>query len=246
MSQTKTNKSEYGFTRNHFALLGVAVLVFSLLVIPESGIKLSAMFTQAQTQQPVITYDQMRGEVYAQMGIGNESEYIQELENQFALLDRGHADGAVLGESIGIGAIPTAEQVFSRELLDQIQINIINDNSQNSIERYSENVLKVESTNGAIVMLANLNNNDLQVLSETKLQAESLVGDLKAIEVPSELADLHKYKLIYYQTLSVIANGFVGNSNEVDFANHSKILFSVMDKIEKTKNEISSKYRVSL
>lgn len=246
MKQSQTTLDRYGFTRNHFGLLLAALAVFTVLVMPRAGIKLSAMFSKADTDAPMITYEQTRGEVYAQMGIIDEDQYLRELENQFALLDRGMADGAVLGESIGIGAIPNAEQVFSRELLDQIVLNVHSDNSKDAMLKYAENVLQVESANGSILLLANLNSSDAQTLMQTKQQAQAIVSGLKAVSVPSALQDLHRYKMIYYQSMAGIAEVFATGESGPEFETDSKILFSVMDKIEKTKLQIRNQYQVEL
>lgn len=238
--------NELGFNRNHYLIGLAAIAVFAALVFPRTGIQLSAMFSQADEVNPKITYEQMRGEVYAQMGVTDDEKYLQDLENQFALLDRGQVDGAVLGQAIGIGAVPSAEQIFTREMLDQIVLTTSSDNTPDNMKKYSEQVLQVETGNEALSTLAALNSSDSQALEQSKDQVDKIVSGLLGVTVPSELLDYHRYKLIYYQNLKAIADSFSGDNANSDLQNQTSILLSVMERIEQTKSEIWAKYQVQL
>jgi hypothetical protein len=246
MQKSQSFFSKLGFTRNHLAVLAAGVFVLTILILPKSGLKVSAMFSQAdEAPKEMITYEQARGEIYAQMEIGEEEKYLQDLDSQFALLDRGAANGAVLGEAIGIGAIPSAEQMLSRENLDLLPVKTTATSAE-TVQAYASYVAGVEAENDVLTILANLNSSDSQNLLSSQQRIATLVGQLGQATVPAELADFHRYKIIYYQTLSEIAEGFLTNTLDVNFQNASKLFLSITDKIEQTKAELQKKYSVTL
>lgn len=237
---------ELGFNRNHFLVGLTALALFAVLVFSKTGITLSAMFTNADDSQPLLTYEQAKGEVYAQMGIVDAEKYLQDLENQFALLDRGQVDGAVLGQAIGIGAVPSSEQIFTREMLDQIPVIKSSDNSREAIQRYSELLLGAEAESGAMISIANLNSSDPLVLNQAKESAAQAVSNLKSLSVPSELADFHRYKMIYYQNLAAIADSLINPDATQDLQNQTSIFLSITERINQIKSDIWDKLQVQL
>ncbi len=237
---------ELGFNRNHFLIGLTAVAIFGVLVFSKTGVSLSAMFTKADETQPVLTYEQAKGEVFAEMGIIDEEKYLAELENQFALLDRGQVDGAVLGQAIGIGAVPNSEQIFTREMLDQIPVIKSSDNSREAIQRYSELLLGAEAESGAMISIANLNSSDPSVLNQAKVSAAKAVSNLKSLSVPSELADFHRYKMIYYQNLVAIADSLINSDENQDLQNQTSIFLSITERINQIKSDTWDKLQVQL
>ncbi len=245
MNKIKTKLQELGFTLNHAFIMLAAVFVFGLLVIPRTNISVSAMFSQAEEEtQPMLTYDQVRNQVYADAGVIDEEQYQQELENQFALLDRGQADGAVLGAAIGLDEVPSAEQLFSQEQLDLISIKTVVPTNTQTIQNYADKILQIESYYDTAELFANLNSSDKALYAKTSAQAKDIIKDMSEIAVPTELVNYHKYNIFYYQTISKLAESFSGDDSGL--AQYSSALFSLMDKISSIKIEIESKYQISL
>lgn len=242
----KTKLQSLGFNASHAYLLTVAVALFVALTFVQSDLNLRTLFANADSETEMLTYESVRDELVAdQSPIVSDEVAMAEAEKQLALLDRSLENGQVLGESIGLGAVPQADQIFSREQLDSIVVTTEKTNPQ-SIQRYAERVLRVESENNALEVMANLNSSDSVLLTNTKQQITVIIQDLKGLAVPEELADYHRYKMIYYQTLASMADSFASNNLNTDFQNTSKILFSIMEKIEQTKNVIQTQYSISI
>ena len=239
-----TKLKSLGFTSGHAHLLIVAVALFSVLMVAKSDLSVKALFANADDEVEMLTYEDVRSEVVAEYG-GVSSEADAEAEKQLALLDRSLDNGQVLGDMVGIGTIPNIDKIFARDQLDMIPVTTIA-TTQQSVQIYSERVIGVEAEHGAVALMANLNSSDQAVLTQTKDQVVVVISNLKGLSVPAELADFHRYKMIYYQTLASMADAFANNTLDANFQNTSKILFSVMEKIESTKTEMQTKYQVSL
>ncbi len=235
---------ELGFNKNHFALIAVGTLLFIVLIIPKTGIKLSALFSQAAEPVEMITYDQTRNDVYAQMNLGGPDPYVDELENQFALLDRGDADGAVLGEAIGLGEIPSVEQLYSSEQLSLIPVRISNDSGAAAVQKYSERMLRIESYYNTAELFASLNGTDAAAMAEAGKKATEIIETMNQLDVPKELVDYHRYNILYYQTLGKLSTAFT--TDDPNLGQYSQAMFSLLDKIGAIKSEINSAYGVSL
>lgn len=233
-----------GFSSGHAHLLLVAVAVFSVLIVTKSGINVRAMFANADSEVKVPTYEDIKKEVESEKNTStnNSSDYIDE---QIALLDRSLENGQVLGDATGIGTVPNIEKVFTREQLDQIKLNTVSTDSK-SVQSYANSLLNVESQTDAATLMASLNSSDPAVLKQTAAQADAIIQKLSTLTVPAELADFNRYKMIYYESMSSMANGFATNTLDTNFQNTSKIFFSVVNKIEQTKTDIQQKYQVSL
>lgn len=67
---------------------------------------------------------------------------------------------------------------------------------------------------------------------------------MSQIPVPTELAEYHRYTILYYQTLAAIDNTFV--NQEGDLASYTKTLFSLTNKIESIKGWVNKTYNVAL
>lgn len=241
----KTKLQSLGFTSGHMHLLLVAVAVFAILMVVKSDVNLKTMFANADDEQVMLTYDDVQNQTAAEFGPVADTELTSEEEEQYALLDRSLETGEVLGDATGIGTVPDAEQIFSRSQLDLINVNTQNTTAE-SIKKYSESLLSVESQNESVTLMANLNSSDSATLNKTKDQAYYVIQNLSALTVPSELADYHRYKMIYYQTLASMADSFAQNNLNTNFENTSKIFFSVTNKIEQTKAWVQDKYNVAL
>lgn len=245
MNQTKIKLQDLGFNKNHAYLMFAAGAVFLLLVVPRSNIKLSAMFSKADnSQQQMLTYEDVKIQVYADAGIIDEQQYQTNLENQFALLDRGQADGKVLGATIGLDDVPSADQLFSQDQLDLIPIKSTIPTTETSVQDYADRILRIESYYDTTELFANLNSSDKNLLDKTSQQVQGILDSMSQIPVPSELVAYHKYNVMYYQTISKLGQSF--SSDDGNLAKYSKDMFSLMDKLASLKTEIESKYQISL
>lgn len=240
-----TKLKSLGFTASHVHLLLVAFALFSVLIVAKSDISIKALFVKADDNVEMLTYEGVRDEILAERGGVITPQTDAEAEAQFALLDRSLDNGQVLGESIGIGTIPPAEQIFSRDQLDLITLSI-EETTKESVEKYSERLLNVESQESATSLMANLNSSDPEILNKTRDQAMEIISNLKSLTVPSELVDFHRYKMIYYQSLSSMASSFAQNTLDTNFENTSKIFFSITSKLEESKSKIQDQYQVVL
>lgn len=240
----KSRLKDLGFTSGHVHLLLIAVALFAVLMVTQSNINIKALFVKADDQPAMLTYEGVHNQILADQG-QSSTEADKTAEAQLALLDRSLDSGQVLGDSTGIGTVPPAEQIFNRDQLDLIHVTTEPTTTQ-SLQRYSQNLLSVESQDNAITMIANLNSSDPAVLKATQELSDGTIQNLASLTVPSELADFHRYKMIYYKALSSMAVSFAENNLNTDFQNTSKILFSIINKIEQSKSVIQEKYQIAL
>lgn len=246
MENSKKTLQDLGFTRNHAFVVGVSVLLFVVLVMPRFGVKLSAMFSEAeQPQGELLTYEQVRSEVYADSGLDSDSQdYINNLETQFALLDRGQANGQVLGEAIGLDQIPSADQLYSDEQLSLIPIKETVPTSTESVQTYSDRVLRVESYYNTPELFSNLNSSDPNQLAKTQEQVQGIIDSFMQLPVPSELVDYHRFSILYYQTLSKLGQTFINDDGNM--SQYSSAMFSLTDRLSSIKIQVQEKYKVAL
>lgn len=233
-----------GFTASHVHLLIVVVAFFSVMIVAKSGINFRAMFANADDEQVMLTYDSVRSEVEAEFGYTASGED-KVAEQQIALLDR-KENGQVLGEAIGLGAIPSAEQMFSKENLETLPIDSIIPTDSVTAEKYFNNLKIVESYFDSTNILALLNSNDEAQLTEASEQAKNIVRSLRSVPVPNEFTTFHRYQMLYYTSLSQLAENFTSNDYGVSFQETSKAMFSLTDRIVSLKSEFANKYNLSL
>jgi len=242
-------KEEDSKTHLHFGHLGLILLCAGLLVgitFMKGGFKLS-LGGEAKGAAQKYTLEQARRDVALELGEGGESLNNSNTANQLALLDLDLAQGSVLGASTeGDGVFPAAEEIFTPQVLDVIKLNIINENSKESIIKYARDSMLAESESGAFNLLASLNSTDSEVLLDTSSEAKKIVSSLAKIQVPGELEEYHKLKMIYYITLGDLGGGLGGASAGVDFDSAAVGFFSLADKLGKIETEIFNKYEVRL
>ncbi len=248
MNETKTKLQNLGFNYNHLFIMLAALAIFAVLIIPRANIKVFAMFSKAQeTEKPLLTYEDVHTQVFAERGLGTDQEsekYLNDIETQFALLDRGEADGKVLGAAIGLDEIPNIDQLFSEEQLNLINVHSVIATNKDSIQTYADRLLKIESYYNTTELFANLNSTDKNLLDKTTSQTKLIVDSMNQIPVPSELVNYHRYNVLYYQTLGKLGQSF--SSDEGDLSQYSSALFSLMDRIASFKNEIKTKYNIEI
>lgn len=245
----KTKLQSLGFTSGHMHLLLIAVALFSVLMVSRSNISLKTLFVKADdTQTKMLTYEDVRDQVIAENAAAQPADdpaAEAEAEQQLALLDRQLDEGQVLGDSIGIGNIPPADQLYSRDQLDTIAVTTTA-TTQASVALYQRNLSVAEADYDSANLIANLNSTDPEVITDAAAQTEKLISVLQTIVVPSDLADFQRYKIMYYRVLINLGNSFAGNDQGVDLKNNSTALFSLVDKIQRMSDEVYSKYGVQL
>lgn len=222
---------QLGFNRNHYLIGLIAVIVFGVLVFPRTGIQLSAMFSQADETKPQITYEAMREKVYAQAGVGKIDPYLQKLDEQFALLDRGQADGAVLGEAIGIGEVPNADELVLPEVEQQFPIRISTSSSPEQESNYLNQLRELEISYNTLAMLGDLNSTDVSLLESSVQKWNSFLTDLSQMEVPVSMEDYHRTKIYYYFSIMRIGSVYAGLSDEASLATYLKVMISFGNKL---------------
>jgi hypothetical protein len=74
--------------------------------------------------------------------------------------------------------------------------------------------------------------------------AMDVVVKLKGVKVPTEFVDFHRYKILYYVTISKMANILSTNSDDPELKNQSVLFFSLIDKLSRQQQEIYDKYQI--
>ncbi len=239
----KTKLQELGFTSGHVHLLLVAVALFSVLFVAKSDISLHTLFANADDQATMVSFEDVMSEVQSQNGTPSTA-IDPDAEEQIALLDRSLDQGSVLGEAIGIGAIPSADELYSQEQLSAIPVGAVVGTNQQSIKQYTDAMLRLETTYDTATLYSDLNSSDTEVNKQAANKVTNIVSDMTKISVPDGLLDFHRYNVLYYQSLGAIGNSFV--TGEGDLANYSKTFFSLSNKISSIKADIKQKYGAEL
>ena len=222
---------QLGFNRNHVAFLAVGVVAFTALMLPKTGLKVSAMFSRAdQPAVKMLTYEQARGDIYAQMNIGEEEQYLQNLDTQFALLDRGAANGAVLGEITGLGEIPSADQLVFPELEKAYPIQTVPE-SELATMTYYATASELEAKHDTVSIMGQLNSADPAVLRQSVTNWNALLTDLGRLPVPTNLVDEHRAKLSYYYSIMKMGEIYAGDGDESQLAYYLKAMISFENKL---------------
>ncbi len=241
-----TKLKSLGFTASHVHLLLVAFALFSVLIVAKSDISIKALFVKADDNVDMLTYEEVRDEILAERGGTITPQTDAEAEAQFALLDRSLDNGQVLGESIGLDKIPGADEIFSTNDLNQIPVNSFSTNSSTDFKAYSDKILYIESSNDVLALLANINSSDKAVIKQAQDQATKIVQMMGMITVPEQFVEYHRYKSLYYTSLTNLADIWMNNKPESDLQTQSTMLFSVMTKVESLKTELQNQYQIQL
>ncbi len=232
-----------GFTLAHAQLIAIAVVVFVILVATQSSLDIKAMFAGASTPEKMLTYESVRTEVLAENGSdSNQDEMNAENARQLAMLNL--SDN---GEVLGVNSdFPSAEELFSPEMMDKIAIKHSSLNGDAAIKKYADQILYVESAVDVLALLTNMNNEDHSAVEQSQNSAKSMIASMAAVPVPSGLEDYHRYKMMYYTTLINIGDIWLGKRDQSELQDQSKILFSLTEKIESIKASVLTKSSISL
>lgn len=242
----KTKLQSLGFTSGHMHLLLVAVAFFSVLMVAKSDINIKTLFVHADDEVNMLTYEEAHADAAREFGSSGDSTASADADAQLALLDRSLDSGQVLGDSIGIGAVPAAEEIFSLDSINKIQVQEISNATDVQIKDYADKILYIESSNDVITMLANINSGDSAVIKQSQEQATRVVQMMGMIFVPEQFAEYHRYKTLYYSSLINVADIWMKNRPETDLQTQSTLLFSVMAKVESLKASLENQYKIQL
>src|SRR5262245_37453291 len=115
----QTKLQSMGFTLKHAQLIGIAVVVFAVLIFTQTGLSLKGMFASADSDKPKLTYEQVRSQVLAENGNSSSlNEMNADNARQLAMLDLSD-DGEVLGAN---SDYPSAEEIFTPEVMNEVTI----------------------------------------------------------------------------------------------------------------------------
>lgn len=229
-------------TPKQFMFLGGFAFLLVGVMIMRGDIDLHALRSKANNK--ILTYEEARAKVAGEFGNLNSGS--DTMKSQLALVDPSGGDkGSVLGAVTGLNIADPLETLLPQKYLDSIKLVTTDDNSAESFKRYSERVVLIESQNGMMNILATLNTDDNEKLVGISGKAKNLVASMKSVEVPSELVEYHKLKMIYYVTLGQIGESLAGQS-QFKLDDITKGLLSIMDRLGAIKLEIYNKHGLTL
>lgn len=241
----KTKLQTLGFTSGHVHLLLVAFALFGILIMAKTDINVKALFAKADDEQHMLTFEEVRAQALAVNSSTTDTTASDaEAEQQMALLDRSLDQGQVLGDDIGIGAIPSAEDLYSDDVLNTIPIQSVVPTSAKSVEEYSNRLAFIQNYYNTTEMFANLNGSSSELINKTIADTENVIASMDKIPVPSELVKYHRYKVLYYRTLASIGRAF--NGGEEDLGESSRTLFSLMNEMTNVENWVNKEYKITL
>lgn len=239
----KTKLQSLGFTSGHVHLLLIAFAIFGILIMAKTDINFNTLFAQADDEQKMLTFEDVRDQALAQ-STTLDTTLTQDEQDQLALLDRSLDNGQVLGEAVGIGSIPNAEELYSSEQMNSIPIQSTVVSNWQTVEQYANRLLRIESYYNTTEMFANLNSSDNQLIADTTTKAQAISNDMAKIPVPTDLVEYHRYKVMYYRALAAIGNTFT--TQEGDLNNQTKVLFSLTNKITGIEGWVKNEYQIEL
>lgn len=240
------NTQDHGFTKSHIATVALCAFALAGIAFMKSGFHFSFAMKQ-QVAEKQFTYEMALAQVQSETGVDVSPTQNQDRE-QLAMLDSNYSEGSVLGASTGTldSVIPDAALTLTPEVLAPIKIKLLSYTDKSSLEKYVEDVRTVEIQDGADVILANTNTDDKNILQENAKQVLPLVQDLLLVEVPKDLEEYHKLKMIYYLQLSNLSEGYAGVKNAPDPKETGMQIFSLMERLTKIQSDIETKYGVKI
>lgn len=226
----KISNEQIGFNKNHAIIIGAVILALSFYSLPRMGINVKAMFDKNEVKVAVPTYDETRSKVIADMGLTENPDYNKARE-QIALLNRGAIDANVLGEAIGVGAIPGANEMDLPEMEQLYPLNVIKDNGVETVANYHRYVNQIEAKYGVIGMLTILNSSDTQMIMNSMKQWKSMLQELSKIPVPSSLENMHHARLGYYYSMMKTGEVYAGMTSESELGLYVKAMLAFSNKM---------------
>ncbi len=245
MNNAKTKLQSLGFTSGHAQLLTVAVAVFVVLFVAKSGINWKTVFVHADSQTHMLTYDEALAQAQNEIGAVNPNQDDGSAE-QIALLDRSNIDGKVLGDAIGVGEIPDADQMLLPDIVNQLKINNSNNDSQAARQQYVSAVQKIENDAQITSLLADLNTDDKDTLRSSADGWNWTIKQISNVPVPPSLQKYNQDKLVYYSVIMNIAKIYAGDQSEDGLPLMTKAMISYSDKMDALQQQLNSQYNLGL
>lgn len=240
-------KTKQHFNLGHLKLIAGSVAVILLITWVKGGFSFEKKQTAVTKNY---TYEQAQSEAIAKESV-SLNQTSSKAKNELALLDPNFASGSVLGTSTGTEA--TMESVFSesatpipKEILDSIPVITNKENNQNGIIKYMQEYSETEYQNDAPGILIGLNSDSSVELQGVPQKVEDLLKALLQVEVPSELSDYHRLKMLYYVELRTTALIDLNIEKEQNAENVSQLIFSISQEIKKQQQNIYKKYVIRL
>lgn len=248
MEETKTKIQSLGFTSGHLKLLTVAFVVIGGLIFAKSGLNIKTMFVKAdnETQKQTITYEQAKAEVEAENPPVDSSTLADSDAAQIALIDRGDVDGQVLGDAIGIGAIPDADQLVIPDITSQIHMTMDSQDDDKARLQYETTTQGIEADADIVGLLSDLNSSDQSALDHSVKGWGWVIDTLQNTPVPPSLAEFHKNKIAYYSVVMNIGKIYAGQKSDSDLQLLTKAMLSYSQKIEDLRTTINDTYKLNL
>ncbi len=242
----KTKLQSMGFGTGHLQLLTVALALFGLLMYAQSDMSITALFVSADDEVQMITYEDALAQSEAEYGELADSTLSEEEQQQLALLERSDIDGKVLGEAIGIGEIPDADQMFLPEIDSSLKMNSATTESEFLRNQYMRWTQNIESDAKVTTLLAGLNSTDKQVLRDSVNGWNWVISKMGNVVVPPSMQKFHKSKMVYYSVLMNITKIYAGDKSETDMALLTKAMLSYSEKVESLRQELNQQYSLEL
>jgi hypothetical protein len=228
---------------SHLAVIGTFAFVLISVLAMRGEISLNPFRAQAN-KSDTLTYEEAKAQVAMEMGESSTS--FDAMSTQLAMVDPNAGDrGTVLGMTTGLNISDPIEKVFPPELMNQLVLTTTKDNSPESYRLYSEKIVFIESENRMILSLLTINQDDPEKLLEARENTRKMIGMMKSVEVPTDLVEYHRLKMVYYATLGEIAQSLSGD-NQVDINQSAKNLMTIMDRLGAIKNEFYIKHKLLL
>ncbi len=227
----------------HLAMIGGFAFILVSVMVLRGEINLNPFRAKADSPKG-LTYEEVKAQVAMEMG--ESSSNLDAIDSQIAMVDPSSGDhGSVLGMTTGLNISDPIDKVFPPELMEQLVLITTNDNSPESYRLYSEKVVFIEAENSMVGALLAINSDDPEKLLQARENTRKMVGMMKSVEVPTELVEYHRLKMVYYVTLGEIAQSLTGD-NQVDINQSAKNLMSIMDRLGAIKNEVYIKHKLLL
>lgn len=241
-----SSEKQTGLSWNHLGIVALCSLaIFGILFLKNGKV----VFTKSFYIKPtLLTYEGAKQKALARLekeGWGNSNIASEDSLNQ---LSDSESLGRVLGLTTQSGTlIEPLGNLFSAEQLQSIQLKTTNDNSKIRIEKYFKELVINESVGSELSALLSFSQADASGYEESAKKSTEMVSFLKSMEVPTELSEFHKYKLIYYTSLSFLARSMLsGSVDDPSVQKYATIFFSVIEKINSEKDKITNKYEIQL
>ncbi|MBL8030485.1 MAG: hypothetical protein JNN11_04525 [Candidatus Doudnabacteria bacterium] len=245
--QKQTEHNQH-FSASHLGLIFlVSVLVLSAVAFKQ-GFDFSFLKKQPSKNKKAFTYEDAKAKAVADLAGNKNKQPGSELEAQLALLDADYKSGQVLG-----AATNTLDTVFDEtatpipaEILNSIPVLINEKNNLEGITKYISDFNDAEMEFDAIGILVALNSQEGSQVKEAHRKAEELCKVLLRIEVPSELANYHKLKMLYYVELGQLALSYANEPGAQAADSISEQIFSISNELNKEHDRIYKKFGVSI